>query len=79
MTSINAASLQNNLTAYLNQAVLLHDVVHVNTDNGKAILLSEEEYTSMKETLYLLSVPGMRERLLQGLETPIAECDEFEW
>ena len=79
MTSVNTAGLRQHLPDYLNQAVVFHDTIHVNTEDGNAILLSEEEYNSMRETLYLLSVPGMKERLLEGLEIPIEECDDFAW
>ena len=41
--------------------------------------MSEEDYNGLMETLYLLSIPGMKERLEEGMNTPIADCEEFEW
>ena len=41
-----------------------------------AVLLSEEAWNSIQETLYLISIPGMRESIREGLGTPIEECDE---
>lgn len=79
MTNTNAANFGQNLSDYLNQAVLYQDTINVNTKNGNAVLISEAEYRSLMETLYLLGVPGMKERLLEGLEIPVEECDEFEW
>lgn len=79
MTNTNAANFGQNLSDYLNQAVLYQDIINVNTKNGNAVLISETEYRSLMETLYLLGVPGMKERLLDGLEIPVEECDEFEW
>lgn len=79
MTNTNAANFGQNLSDYLNQAVLYQDTINVNTKNGNAVLISETEYWSLMETLYLLGVPGMKERLLEGLEIPVEECDEFEW
>lgn len=79
MTNTNAANLGQNLSDYLNQAVLYQDIINVNTKNGNAVLISETEYRSLMETLYLLGVPGMKERLLDGVEIPVEECDEFEW
>lgn len=79
MTNTNAANFSQNLSDYLNQAVLYQDAINVNTKNGNAVLISEAEYRSLMETLYLLGVPGMKERLLEGLEIPVEECDEFEW
>ena len=79
MTTTTIEKFQNNLPEYLNQAVLSRDAVFIRSQNGNAVLMSEEEYNGLKETLYLLSVPGMKERLLEGLNTPIEECVEFEW
>ncbi|MCM1367566.1 MAG: type II toxin-antitoxin system Phd/YefM family antitoxin [Roseburia sp.] len=55
-----------NAGAYLNDVLSGEQNVTVATENGNAVLLSEEEYNSLKETLYLLSVPGMREKLLEA-------------
>jgi antitoxin YefM len=47
---------------------------------SNAVLLSEADWASVQETLYLLSIPGMRESIRQGLAKPIEECDrELEW
>lgn len=59
MTNTNATNFRKNIFEYLNQAVLFNDVINVNTKNGNAIVISEEEYNGILETLYLMSVPGM--------------------
>lgn len=47
---------------------------------GNAVLLSETDWNAIQETLYLMSVPGMRESIREGIETPVAECDkDLEW
>ena len=79
MTNINAANFGQNLSDYLNQAVLYQDIINVSTKNGNAVLISESEYRSLKETLYLLGVPGMKDRLIEGLKIPVEECEDFEW
>jgi antitoxin YefM len=48
--------------------------------SGNAVLLSESDWSAIQETLYLLSVPGMRESIKEGLATPIEDCDrELVW
>ncbi|MEG4838866.1 hypothetical protein QUB75_15025 [Microcoleus sp. K1-B6] len=48
--------------------------------SSNAVLFSEADSASVQETLYLLSVPGMRESILEGMATPIEECArELEW
>ncbi|HBB33007.1 MAG TPA: type II toxin-antitoxin system prevent-host-death family antitoxin [Cyanobacteria bacterium UBA8803] len=57
-----------------------HQPIIIAGKGSNAILLSEADWASMQETLYLLSIPGMRESIRQGLATPIEECDrELEW
>jgi PHD/YefM family antitoxin component YafN of YafNO toxin-antitoxin module len=43
---------------------------------ASAVLVPEEDWNAIQETLYLLSVPGMRESVRVGLETPIEECEK---
>lgn len=79
MTNTNATNLRNNLFEYLNSAIEFNDVINVNTKNGNAIILSEQEYNGLLETLYLCSIPGMKERLHEGLEATQEDCEAFEW
>jgi antitoxin YefM len=47
---------------------------------GNAVLLAEADWNAINETLHLLSMPGMRESIREGLETSIEECDrEIDW
>jgi len=47
---------------------------------NKAVLVSEEDWTAIQETLFLLSVPGMRESIREGMDTPVEECgEELDW
>jgi antitoxin YefM len=57
-----------------------HQPIVIEGQNSNAVLLSEAAWASVQETLYLLSIPGMRESIREGLSTPIQECDrELEW
>ena len=57
-----------------------HQPIVIAGQSSKAVLLSEADWASVQETLYLLSVPGMRESIREGLTTPIQECDrDLEW
>ena len=78
MISINQAQQQlQNLIDSVNQS---HQPIVISGDNSNAVLLSEADWKSIQETLYLLSIPGIRESIKEGLATPIAECDgELEW
>lgn len=57
-----------------------HQPIIIAGQSSNAVLLSEADWASVQETLYLLSVPGMRESIREGLAIPIEECDrELEW
>lgn len=57
-----------------------HQPIVIAGQSSNAVLLSEADWASVQETLYLLSVPGMRESIREGLTTSIEECDqELEW
>jgi antitoxin YefM len=57
-----------------------HQPIVIAGESSNAVLLSEADWAAVQETLYLLSVPGMRESIREGLATPIEECDrELEW
>ena len=55
------------------------DVISVTTEKGSAVLLSEEEFRGMMETIYLLNSEGMAERVEEARRTPIEESDDFAW
>jgi antitoxin YefM len=48
----------------------------IRSKKGSAILIAEEDWRSVQETLHLLSVPGMRESIVGGLDMPVEECSE---
>lgn len=78
MTSTNATNFRQNVFEYLNQAVTNNDIINVNTKNGNAILISEDEYNSMLETLYLKSIPGLVDTILEGKKEPLEECKKYD-
>ncbi len=76
MTTINATRARSNLFALLEQIAESHEPVQITSKRGNAVLIAEEDWRSIQETLYLLSVPGMRESIVEGMKTPLEECSE---
>lgn len=71
---------QNNLKKLIQEAAESHEPVTITGGDSNAVLLSEEAWLGIQETLYLLSVPGMRESIKEGLATPVEDCDgEIVW
>ena len=79
MTAITIDNFKRNVGEYVNHAVSANGVFTLTTDKGNAVLLSENEYTGLLETLYLLQSQGMDSRIKEAHETPIEVSDDFEW
>lgn len=82
MTNINITNLRKNLFEYINQAIEYNDIVNVSTKNGNAVIMSEEEYNGLIETLRMNANPEFVNELLTGLDEPLenmVSADEVEW
>jgi len=74
MINTNITSFRKNIYGILEQTIKFNEPVNISTKDGNAVILSEEDYNGLMETLYLTSIPGMKERLIEGMNTPISEC-----
>jgi len=78
MIPINEA--QNQLQQSINSVSQWHQPIVIAGQTSNPVLLSESDWASVQETLYLLSVPGMRESIREGMATTIEECDRhLDW
>lgn len=73
MTTLTASAARVKLYQLLDQTAASHEPVQITGKRGNAVLISEEDWRSIQETLYLLSVPGMRESIRKGLKTPVGK------
>ena len=74
MESVNITSLRKNLYSFLDNAIRFNEPLSVSTKSGKAAIVSEDDYNDLMETLYVSSIPHMREKIIEGLNTPLSEC-----
>jgi len=80
MTGITATEARSNLYRLIDETAESHQPIVILGKRKKAVLISEEDWGAIQETLFLLSVPGMRESIREGLDTPIEKCDEeLDW
>jgi antitoxin YefM len=73
MIPVNEA--QQQLQDLIDSVSQSHQPIVIEGQSNNAVLLSEADWASVQETLYLLSMPGMRESIREGLATPVKECD----
>lgn len=74
MSIINATTARNNFFRVMEEAIDNKEPICVTGKKGNVVIVSEDDWRSIQETLYLVSIPGMKEKLLQGMVTPISEC-----
>ncbi|MBI2095873.1 MAG: type II toxin-antitoxin system Phd/YefM family antitoxin [Candidatus Omnitrophica bacterium] len=74
MTTLTASKARSTLYKLLDKTAESHEPIQITGKRHNAVLVSEEDWTSIEETLYLLSIPGMRESIRKGLETPVRKC-----
>jgi prevent-host-death family protein len=72
---MNASEARDRLYRLLDEASERHEPILITGPRASAVLVAEEDWNAIQETLHLLSVPNMRESIREGLETPIEECE----
>ncbi|MGC2658907.1 MAG: type II toxin-antitoxin system Phd/YefM family antitoxin [Bryobacteraceae bacterium] len=77
---MNASEAREKLYTLLDKAASDHQPVLITGPRSNAVLVGEEDWNALQETLYLLSIPGMRESIVEGIQLPIEHCgDEPGW
>ena len=80
MQSVTATTARSKIYKLLDDAASSHEPIQITGKRSNGVLVSESDWRAIQETLYLVSVPGMRESILAGMKTPIEECDrELAW
>ena len=80
MNSITVTDARKTLYKLINETAGSNEPILINGKNANAVLISEEDWNAINETLHLLSIQGMRESIIEGLQTPLEDCDEsIEW
>lgn len=80
MSTFTASEARAKLYRLIDQAAESHTPIRITGKRNSAVLVSEEDWSAVQETMYLLSVPGMRESIREGLKTPVEELEsELDW
>lgn len=83
MNAISATKARENIYQLISDVnTNCEPIVITNAKGNNAVLIGEADWRAIKETLYLMSIPGMPESIISGGKTPIEECiseEEVEW
>jgi len=74
MKTITATQARSKIYQLMDDAAASHEPIQITGKRGNAVLLHEDDWKAIQETLYLLSIPGMKESILEGGKTPISQC-----
>ena len=80
MTTLTASEARANLYRLIDQTAESHEPIHISGKRSSAVLVSEEDWKAIQETLFLLSVPGMRESIKEGMAEPFGDsAKKLDW
>lgn len=76
MAPMTATEARANLYRLIDETAASHQPLLISGKRNSAVLVSQEDWAAIQETLFLLSVPGMRESIREGMATDVEDCDE---
>lgn len=80
MATITASEARARLYRLLDEVAQSHEHIVITGKRSNGVLISEEDWQAIQETLYLMGIPGMRESIREGLATPVDDCSEdLDW
>jgi prevent-host-death family protein len=80
MNILNVTEARSKLYSLIDETTNTHQPIVITGKRGNAVLVSEDDWNSISETLHLLSVPGMRESIIEGMKEPVDQCStELDW
>ena len=80
MTTLNVTEARSKLYSLIDETAASHEPILITGKRANAVLVSEEDWNAISETLYLTSIPGMRESIREGLSEDLSSCSkELDW
>jgi antitoxin YefM len=76
MTTLTVTQARKKLFSLLDEANASHSPILIEGKRGGAVLIGEEDWSAIEETLYLTSIPGMRQSILSGMKTPLRKTSK---
>ncbi len=73
MTTVTATVARSKLYALLDEVAESHEPIQITGKRGNGVLISEDDWRNIQETLYLSSIPGMKASIIKGLKTPASK------
>ncbi|MBT4878374.1 MAG: type II toxin-antitoxin system Phd/YefM family antitoxin [Alphaproteobacteria bacterium] len=80
MNIYNSTTARQNFFKLMSEVSTTHNPAIITGKKNNVVMISEEDYNAMQETLSLLAIPGMRKSIKEGMETKLEDCDKkLDW
>ena len=80
MTTLTATEARKKLYTLLDDVTDSHEAIQITGKRNSAVLVSEDDWRAIQETLYLTSIQGMKDSIIKGIRTPVNKCDkDLDW
>lgn len=80
MPTVNSTLARNSIYKLIDKTNETSEPIFITGKRGNAVLISEDDWNAIQETLYLLSIPKMRESIIAGMKEPVNKCsDKITW
>jgi antitoxin YefM len=80
MTTLTATLARTKLYSLLDAVAHSHEPVQITGKRSNGVLISEDDWRAIQETLFLSAIPGMKTSIIKGMKTPVSKCSqELEW
>lgn len=76
MKTISATLARSDLYRVIDSTLEAHEPIQITGKRGNAILISEADWRAIQETLYLVSIPGVRDSIIAGMAEPVEKCSK---
>ncbi len=77
--AVSVSQARTNIFKLIDETNQNHTPILITGKKNDAVLLSLDDWNSIQETLYLNSIPNIKESIVDGLDTSLDECEEYEW
>lgn len=79
MMNTNITNARSELYKLAASCIKYNNIININTKDGNVIMMSEEDYNNLIESLYLAGIPGVYESIEEGVNTPLEDCETIKW
>jgi len=79
MKTLTATQARKEIYQLVQSVESSHEPVAITSKEAVVVMIAKSDWNAIQETLHLVSIPGMKESIVEGLNTPVSKCKKLEW